>query len=308
MSAKVRVGCKVNLYLEITGVRDDGYHELETLFYPVPEPHDILEFATGEAAQAGPDGRPPARVADGLALWCSEPALETASNIVAKAYEAFAARTGFRPELTALLSKGIPHGAGLGGGSADAAAMLSWLNAGAEEKALALEDLSALAARLGADVPFFLMNRPAWATGIGEKLAPAEVDFSGMTMLVAVPPERVNTAWAYKAWDEAHFHASGEPMRTQGVNKLAAIPLCPRGMNRLLLRGRLFANSFEQVVFKAYPRVRMLKERLLNLGAAAACMSGSGSSVFALFEEHALAAKAASGIKQQGVLVYFSSI
>ncbi|MFZ5427418.1 MAG: 4-(cytidine 5'-diphospho)-2-C-methyl-D-erythritol kinase [Thermodesulfobacteriota bacterium] len=285
---KVRVGCKVNLFLEITGVREDGYHELKTLFYPVPEPHDILGFAPGVAAKAGPDGRPASRVGDGLALWCSEAALETPSNIVAKAYEAFAARTGFRPELTALLSKGIPHGAGLGGGSADAAAMLSWLNAESGEKALAQEDLAALAAKLGADVPFFLMNRPAWATGIGERLAPAEVDFSGMTMLVAVPPERVNTAWAYKAWDAAartvaHEGAKGFLTRDR-----------PASMRPFCVYGAFIANGFETVVFKEFPAIRLLKERLYGLGAAAACMSGSGSAVFALFRDPAKADAAAS--------------
>jgi len=293
VSTKVRVGCKVNLFLEITGVREDGYHELETLFYPVPEPHDTLELVLDGSGSdgtgaAGPDGRAGVEVADGLVLWCSEAALETPSNIVAKAYEAFAARTGFRPRLTAMLAKGIPHGAGLGGGSADAAAMLAWLNAEAGDKALPPGDLSALAAKLGADVPFFLMNRPAWATGIGEKLTPAEVDFSGLTMLVAVPPSRVNTAWAYKAWD-----ASAQPAGPEGLKGFLTRS-CPASMRPFCVYGAFFANGFETVVFKEYPAIRQLKERLYGLGAAAACMSGSGSAVFALFRDTAMADAAAS--------------
>lgn len=279
------IGCKVNLYLEITGVRENGYHELESLFYPVSEPHDVLELDLMDDAP-------------GLVLTCSDKALETPSNLVAKAYEAFAAASGWRPGLRAHLDKSIPSGAGLGGGSADAAALLGWLNANAGGKALGAAELSALAAKLGADVPFFLLNRPAWATGIGEKLEPATCALAGLTMLVAVPSERVNTAWAYAAWDRLHAVQAGKGF-TEPLTRL-----CPATMRPFCVSGMFTANSFEPVVFSHYPAVRFLKERLLALGAAAAGMSGSGSAVFGIFRHAAWADAAASVLEGPDTAVF----
>ncbi|WP_243358988.1 4-(cytidine 5'-diphospho)-2-C-methyl-D-erythritol kinase [Fundidesulfovibrio terrae] len=278
MPEVVTVGCKVNLYLDITGVRDNGYHELETLFFPVAEPSDTLELTPG-----GPESA-------GLTLTCSDKALEGRSNLVAKAYEAFAALTGFRPALAARLVKRTPSGAGLGGGSADAAALLAWLNARAGDKALSPDELAALAVRLGADVPFFLTGAPAWATGVGDQLTPAACDLSGLTMLVCMPEERVDTAWAYRAWDESHGITG-----RQG-SKPALTSLCPASMRPFCVSGTFMANCFEAVVFKRHPAVRLLKERLLALGAAAACMSGSGSAVFGLFRDPARAIAAVSAL------------
>jgi len=322
MPRVLRIGCKVNLYLDITGVREDGYHELETLFYPVAAPFDVMEIIQGGAdghalpdAPAGTasgdlrgalpdasgdafDGRPAARVGQGMSLWCSDQALETPANIVAKAYEAYARATGYRPELTVRLAKGIPSGAGLGGGSADAAALLGWLNARAGDKALSSAGLCALAAKLGADVPFFLLGRPAWATGIGEILTPARCDLSGLTMLVCMPREQVNTAWAYRAWDEAAgFGGScaASPVLTR---------LCPPSMRPFCVSGTFIANCFEAVVFKRHPAVRLLKERLLELGARAAGMSGSGSAVFGLFRNPARADAAVSALKGPETTVF----
>lgn len=296
MSHTIHVGCKLNLYLDITGVRENGYHELETLFYPVPEPHDTLELeVAGEGAPAPPRGT---AVGDGLTLACSDEALETPSNLVAKAYEAYCSRTGFRPALAIRLTKRVPSGAGLGGGSADAAVLLAWLNARAGAKALPPAELSALAARLGADVPFFLMNRAAWATGIGDVLAPSDADLSGLFLLVCVPSVRVDTAWAYRAWDQA---------RGSGASPGERPPLtspCPASMRPFCVSGAFIANSFETVVFKAYPAVRLLKERLLGQGAATACMSGSGSAVFGLFRSAALADAAASALSGPDVAVF----
>jgi len=314
MRLGLRAGCKGNLYLASTGVRENGYHELETLFYPVSHPHDEMEFAWGEDEGApGPDGRPGVQAADGLRLWCSLPGLESASNIVVKAYEAFAARTGFRPGLAVFLNKGIPHGAGLGGGSADAAAMLGFLNGQAGDKALDAPGLNALAARLGADVPFFLMNRPAWATGIGEELMATDAGLSGMTLLVAMPEERVNTAWAYKAWDVANLPSPGigeTKTRSPAFSRDTATflqPPCPLTIRALLHQGRILANSFEPVVFTEHPAVRRLKERLYALGASAAGMSGSGSAVYGLFKTSGQASGAASSLEQAGI-AHFTSL
>ncbi len=117
----LRAGCKVNLYLRITGVRPDGYHELDTLFLPLPEPCDLLHVTP--------------RSGQGIAFSCTEPDVDPARNTVTAAYEDFATATGFRPGLAVHLEKGIPHGAGLGGGSADAAALLRHLAALCAEQA-----------------------------------------------------------------------------------------------------------------------------------------------------------------------------
>ncbi len=281
----LRIGCKINLYLEITGVRQDGYHELLTLFYPVAEPHDTLSLELSPGRH-------------GLELACTDPALETPDNLAAKAYQAFAGATGYRPGLSALLDKGIPSGAGLGGGSADAAAMLGWLNARAGGAALSAPDLSALAAGLGADVPFFLLNRPAWATGIGDALEPAPDSLAGWHVVIAVPEQRVNTGWAYKAWDAANGFPPAQGPRT------ALTSLCPASMRPFCASGAFLANSFEPVVYREFPAVRLVKERLLALGAGAACLSGSGAAVFGLFHDAARATAAARALSAQGARSY----
>ena len=283
MPATLRIGCKINLYLEIAGRRPDGYHELRTLFYPVAEPHDLLELE--------PAG-------DGLALACSDPSLETPDNLVARAYAAFAQASGFRPGVRARLTKGIPSGAGLGGGSADAAALLGWLNAHAGGLALSREALARLAAGLGADVPFFLDNTPAWATGIGERLEPAACDLGGLHLVLAVPAQRVPTAWAYRAWDAAG--QNGAPGILTSAASEAMRPFC--------VSGTLIANSFEAVVFPAYPSVRALKERFLSLGASVSAMSGSGSAVFGIFRDARLASLAAGALQAPGTQVHAATL
>ena len=117
--AALRIGCKVNLTLRITGVRPNGWHELDTVFLPLAEPSDTLRLAL--------------RPGGGLALHCAEAGIDPENNTLTKAYRLFAEASGFRPGVDAVLEKGIPHGAGLGGGSADAAALLGWLNARAPE-------------------------------------------------------------------------------------------------------------------------------------------------------------------------------
>jgi 4-diphosphocytidyl-2-C-methyl-D-erythritol kinase len=294
MIHRLEIGCKVNLFLAITGVRADGYHELETLFYPCPAPQDTLELEMAGGAGG-----------QGLILTCSDKALETPGNLAIRAYEAFADRTGCRPGLRAHLTKRIPSGAGLGGGSADAAAMLRWLNdqARAGGQDLPEADLTALAAGLGADVPFFLVNSPAWATGIGDALKPAPCSLSGLSLLVAVPPERVETAWAYKAWDQAQARGEGA-LSTAPQSQAPLTSLCPASMGPFCVSGAFIANSFEAVVFRAYPAVRLLKERLLAQGAAAAGMSGSGSAVFGIFRDASRARDAATALAVSGTAVF----
>jgi len=261
-------GCKINLNLRILARRDDGMHEIQTLFYPLPEPSDTLTIAERPAAQK-----------TGLQFSCSTPGLECGDNLVVRAWEAFAETSGLEPSLSVHLDKGVPMGAGLGGGSADAAAMLLHLNwlAGREGLALAPEHLAEMALGLGADVPFFLQQQPCFATGVGETLSPApEVSdwLSGWWIVVAMPGIHVATGWAYGAWDELN---AATPGGLTAFDAQAIDPFCPEGLT--------LYNSFEAVVLPAWPKLRSLKDFFLRCGAEGALMSGSGSSVFALFRE-----------------------
>lgn len=266
---------KINLSLRILGLRPDGYHELETLFLPLAQFADSLSVAPGGAAGE-------------LVLTCSVPGLEGPDNLVAKAYRAFAAATGFAPGLRVHLDKLIPAGAGLGGGSSDAACLLAWLNRRAGERALAPQALSALAARLGADVPFFLLGSSAYARGLGERLRPVELDLAGFWLLLVCPPVHVSTGWAYKEWDRLHpaarFEPDIPPEQLTASGEQIICPFCP-GTGAL-------QNSLETAVFPAFPELRAIKERLIRQGAVAALMSGSGASLFGLFRDCAEAAEA----------------
>lgn len=281
-----RVGCKINLTLRITGVRPNGWHELDTVFLPLPEPHDTLRLV--------PDA------GDGLALDCATPGIDPADNTLTRAYRLFAEATGFRPGVAARLVKGIPHGAGLGGGSADAAALLGWLN-GRTPEPLPLPALAALAARVGADVPFFLYNVPCRATGIGEKLSPcpewlSEAGVAGAGLVLLCPGEHVSTPWAYAAWDEAN-----NPL-TEGRNgAISGASQNPSGGASSI---RWLENSFEPPVFEAFPRLRRFREQLLQRGAFAAVMSGSGSSLFGLFRDTDAAFRAAEAFREKDVAAY----
>ncbi len=278
--------CKVNLVLRIEGRREDGYHTLTSIFLPLAEPHDVLTVSPGETGE-------------GLSLSCpgiDEPA-ET--NLVHKAYVHFAAATGFAPDLRVSVSKDIPTGAGLGGGSSDAAAMLSHLNSIAGRRALLLDELAALALSLGADVPFFLLGRPALARGVGEVLTPIEVDLSGFTLLLVCPPFHVNTAWAYRAFDEAQGHSG----RSLGLMHVLTAHHEPDTGSFCLWPGCL-ENDFEAVVFRAFPALRRIKDDMVRSGAAGVVMSGSGASILGLFRSADDAARTARFLSAQGSRVF----
>lgn len=314
----LRAGCKVNLYLCITGVRPDGYHELDTLFLPLPEPCDLLHVAP--------------RADAGIAFTCTEPDVDPARNTVVTAYERFAEATGFRPGLAVHLEKHIPHGAGLGGGSADAAVLLRHLAAQCAQQAPNAaptpEGLRDMAAGVGADVPFFLMDGPARATGIGEVLTPlapgelADLGLAGMHLVLACPPVRVSTPWAYRAWNAANIPAPG----SIAASGTPATPGCHSGSGQSakslrpcltsesledrkpLSRGPWLTNSFEPVVFQAHATLRRTKEFLLRRGACAALMSGSGASLFALFRQHGTARDVAEALRNDNIAAFLHAL
>ncbi|NDV22631.1 4-(cytidine 5'-diphospho)-2-C-methyl-D-erythritol kinase [Desulfovibrio sp. JC022] len=280
---------KVNLYLKIVGKREDGYHELDTLFHPFPALSDTLEVTeTGE----------------GCTIHCADFDLPAEDNLIYKAWDKYAQATGFRPGLHIELTKRTPTGAGLGGGSSDAASMLRFLNTHPDSPGLEHDKLNALAAGLGADVPFFLLDGPAWAKGIGEILSPAEVDLSGLTALLACPDVHVNTVWAYKAWstrDQSTYLKKSDAFN---------LTTSASGNNRTASQTRVtLFNDFEEVVLPEFPKIRETKEYLLKNGACGAVMSGSGASVISFFKKRETAQKAASvlnSMKVDSVLHTFS--
>ena len=282
MPHELRAGCKVNLYLDIVGVREDGYHEIESLFYPLPAPFDMLTISEG---------------GEGLRLSCSDPSLATGENILTRTYERFAAATGFKPGLSLHLEKGIPMGAGLGGGSSDAATFLKWLNGTAGALALGEDELSALALSLGADVPFFLANVPAWVTGIGERLEPVDMDLGGYVILVVCPAVHVNTAWAYRRYDEMLAEGLVRPRKELTLNFSPIKNLCFTKPPELW-------NGFEEVVFQKFPTLYGIKELILESFADACVMSGSGSSFVALFSSSGAATRCARKLQGLGHACY----
>jgi 4-diphosphocytidyl-2-C-methyl-D-erythritol kinase len=253
--------CKVNLLLNILTRRPDGFHELETVMHPVGL-CDRLEFE---------------RAGQGVALASSHPALPTdGANLVVRAAHLFRQAAGVRDGVRIRLEKNIPLAAGLGGGSGNAAAALLGLNElfGAP---LDAPRLSELAAQLGSDVPFFLQAGPAVATGRGERIEPLGFfpALAGTWLLLIHPGFGISTAWAYRSLAQFPAALHGQPGRAARlIARLQAGPLADAAGE--------FYNSLEAPAFAKYPILALYQEFLRSEGAAAALMSGSGSTTFAL--------------------------
>jgi 4-diphosphocytidyl-2-C-methyl-D-erythritol kinase len=285
----VVAGCKVNLGLRITGVRENGYHELDSLFWPLPRPCDRLHISeTG---------------AGGIVVQCDTPGINLASNTLTKAYAALAERVPGLPGLEVRLIKGIPAGAGLGGGSSDAAALLQWLNKRLPAP-LTDEELAAVALKVGADTPFFLRNTPCRVRGIGEIIEPCAADeLAGIRLVLVCPDIHASTPQAYADYDastQASNTIPGQNCLTKPESKA----------NGTFLSGVRIAlnlhNDLEAVVFSRHPQLAEIKANLLRLGACAVAMSGSGSSIVALFarESHVESQAAAAMLQGENRRVY----
>ncbi len=248
---------KINLGLDIVEKRPDGYHNLETVFYPIPL-CDILEITPATDKDA-PDYT--------FKMYNAVFEGNDDDNLVIKAYKALAADHKL-PKVDISLYKHIPTGAGLGGGSADAAFALKMLN---EIAALGLtaEELRAYAARIGADCAFFIDNTPAYATGIGNILTPTECSIEGYYLVIVKPDIHVSTKDAY---------ALVTPQKPQVP--LTSIAKRPIGQ----WKGEM-KNDFEKSIFAKYPEMAKIKDDLYSMGAVYASMSGSGSSFFGIFKE-----------------------
>lgn len=253
---------KINLGLRITERRSDGYHNLETIFYPIPLT-DALEVVSSEDASL------PAHQCR-LFTAGVEIAGSMENNLVVRAYKLLDEQVGL-PAIDIHLLKHIPTGAGLGGGSADCAFTLRLLN---DLLQLGLSDntLEELSARLGADCAFFVRNRPTFAEGIGNVFSPVHLSLSGMQLWLVKPPVFVSTRDAF-----AHIR----PQRPK--ESLRDVILRPITAWRETL-----INDFEESVFPQFPAIAALKQQLYDRGALYASMSGSGSSVYGLFAPDAL--------------------
>lgn len=250
---------KLNLCLKVTGRRPDGYHELVSIMVPVGL-CDRLELTPRSS---------------GFSLSCrgyETPADET--NLVLRAAKAFFSGTGLRGGLSVSLAKRIPVAAGLGGGSGDAAAVLQALNK-IYSSPLSPVELEALAVKLGADVPFFLRRGPQLARGIGEILEPIP-DWPEFWYVIVTPHLLVSTAWAYASLNLPL--TSGEYAYI-----LKSLKKKPFKVADVL------ENDLESVTARRYPLINTIKNLLMEAGAEGALMSGSGPSVFGVFESEARA-------------------
>ena len=263
MSLTVKAYAKINLWLDITGRRSDGYHTLNTVMRRI-DLYDDVEVTT----RSGSD----------ITVSCSSrdiPADER--NIAYKAAAAFIAKTHKNISVDIRINKRIPVGAGLGGSSADGAAVLTALNELCGHR-FDTNELCRIGARLGADVPFCVTGGTARCTGIGEIIEP--ISCTDFTALIAAPPFECLTAKAYKQYDASPVpEKAGFDAYCNGI-----------GSDRSLLAGNMY-NVFE--VLYDDERITRLKESLIAAGAQGACMSGSGSAVFGIFPDIE-SAKAAS--------------
>ena len=261
MSLEKQSPCKVNLLLNILGRRADGFHDLETVFYPI-HVFDRLSFA---------------RAGQGVQLSCNQPSLPTdARNLVYRAAALFLEEARIQEGVRLELEKNIPLAAGLGGGSGNAATTLLGLNE-LFGGPLQPEQLQRLAAALGSDVPFFLQGKPALATGRGEHLQPLEPfpALRGATFLLIHPGFGIATAWAYQQLARFPQALNGRPGRAAKLVSLL------QGAS-LEAAGAEFYNSLEAPALEKYPLLELFQEFLRAHGAAATLMSGSGSTTFAL--------------------------
>lgn len=255
---------KINLFLHVTGKRPDGYHELMTLMCPVSLCDTLTLSFSGE----------------GLRVSCSHPEVpEDETNLVYQAADLFFRESGRAHPLSISITKRIPVGAGLGGGSSNAATVLTALNQ-RREKPIPMERLMEMGLSLGADVPFFLLQRPALATGIGEKLEPCETIPPFRVLLIGFDFS-VSTARIYK-------------------NLNLGLTKCKKMHKNLFFKIQgpdvvhYLCNDLETVTVALHPEIEAAKTALLDQGADGALMSGSGPTVFGLFADEAKARKAES--------------
>ena len=254
---------KINLGLNVVEKRPDGYHNLETVFYPVRiyDAIEVFEMAADFPSEVDCDLKITNIHIDG----------DEQRNLVVRAYQLLRQDFPQLPRIHVHLHKGIPTQAGMGGGSSDCGYMLTLLNR-QFDLGLSNEQLIGYAARLGADCSFFILNKPCYAEGIGEKLQPISLDLSGWYLAIVRPDIPVSTKEAFSLITPQHPEKNCRDVVMQPVETWRDV----------------LTNDFEKSVFALYPKIGQIKQRLYDLGAVYAAMSGSGSSLFGLFRSPVL--------------------
>lgn len=278
---KIKAAAKINLALDVVGILENGYHSIESVFQTVGLYDEIT-----------------VGLADGFTVSCELPEEFSSAdpipcderNIAYKAARLFFETVGINGGCRIHIKKGIPSQAGMGGGSADAAAVLYCLNKLTGAK-LNNAELAEMGKKLGADVPFFFTGGTAYVGGIGEEITPL-ADFSGHILVIAKGVQGVSTAEAYRSID-----ALKAPVHPQTGILVQAINTAPDEVFRYV------GNLFEQAV--QLNEVDKIKAEMLSCGAQTACMTGSGSAVFGMFADIEAAEKCANSLKESG---FFASV
>ncbi len=242
---------KINLGLRVTAKRIDGFHNIESIFYPIPL-YDVVEFRVASAYKLGIFGKPvPGKLSE---------------NILGKTWKLLYRYYKIPPVEISLL-KNIPAGSGLGGGSADAICFMKALN-NFFQLNITVKKLMAFAAQLGSDCPFFVRNRPAFVTGRGEIIRSCDLNLSGLFLVLVIPGLTLSTRTLFQRIVPKTSEISMQELVSQPVN---------RWQQRL-------SNDFEKIVFEDYPSLAKAKEELISRGALYASMTGTGSVLYGLFE------------------------
>jgi len=251
---------KINLGLNVVEKRPDGYHNLETVFYPVPltDALEVQVMAEGFPSEYDCDLKVSNITIDG----------DEQRNLVVRAYQLLKKDYPDLPRIHTHLWKGIPTQAGMGGGSSDCAYMMLLLNQ-QFQLGLSNEQLIQYAAQLGADCAFFILSRPCYAEGIGEKLQPIDLSLNGYHIAAVRPDIPVPTK---EAFSRIHPHYPAQNCRETVMQPVET------------WRETLI-NDFEESVFALHPEIGDIKQQLYDMGATYAAMSGSGSALFGLFKE-----------------------
>ncbi len=273
---RMNANAKINLTLDITGVRDDGFHTIRSVMVPITL-CDELSFEKSE----------------NFVFSCNIKSLETDDNLCVKAADKFFAITGIEPKTSIHLEKRIPFPAGLGGGSSDAAAVLKGLN---EYFGSPLDEaaLFALAEQLGSDISLCLYGKPALCEGRGEVLTPIEMP-TEFNVVIVIGESRLSTPAVYRKYDEMGLEAGNdselflEALKNGNTDEMIAA----------------MGNAFEPVADILAPETKELREILTQSGAKNARLWGSGPSVFGIFETEEIAKKAMNELLSKGYSAYF---
>lgn len=254
---------KINLCLRVLGKRDDGYHDLATLMQKI-DLFDKIEMVVARG--------------NDINVLCPQLKLQPGQeNLCEKAAKSFLQAIGRKYQVKICIEKKIPEAAGLGGGSSDAAAVIRALNEGLRTD-LPRSELMALGSKIGADVPFFLFDQTAWATGIGDLMVPWP-GLPRVWFVLVNPRIAVSTTYVFQNLGLTHYRP------------IAKLPKFPQGVGPL---AKMLHNDLEAVTCKRYPVIKHIKKMLLDHGAGGALMSGSGPTVFGVFCDFSRAKKAAS--------------